>query len=73
MAFYFMLGAGHHNMVLLAPYPVQRISLNYSMFKVSFIQGLRSNSQGCQMVCFQTKNTNLGKFWSLAMEDVFIF
>jgi hypothetical protein len=23
-----------------------------------------SNSdQGCQMVCFQTKNTNLGKFW----------
>jgi hypothetical protein len=19
--------------------------------------------QGCQMVCFQTKNTNLGKFW----------
>jgi hypothetical protein len=20
-------------------------------------------SQGCQMVCFQTKNPNLGKFW----------
>jgi ferredoxin-like protein FixX len=20
--------------------------------------------QGCKMVCFQTKNTNLGKFWS---------
>jgi hypothetical protein len=20
--------------------------------------------QGCQMVCFQTKNPNLGKFWS---------
>jgi hypothetical protein len=19
--------------------------------------------QGCQMVCFQTKNTNLGQFW----------
>jgi hypothetical protein len=21
------------------------------------------NDQGCQMVCFQTKNPNLGKFW----------
>jgi hypothetical protein len=21
------------------------------------------DNQGCQMVCFQTKNTNLGKFW----------
>jgi hypothetical protein len=21
------------------------------------------NPQGCQMVCFQTKNTNLGNFW----------
>jgi hypothetical protein len=20
-------------------------------------------AQGCQMVCFQTKNPNLGKFW----------
>jgi hypothetical protein len=24
----------------------------------------RSRQQGCQMVSFQTKNTNLGKFWS---------
>jgi hypothetical protein len=23
----------------------------------------RSPEQGCQMVCFQTKNLNLGKFW----------
>jgi hypothetical protein len=22
-----------------------------------------SGKQGCQMVCFQTKNPNLGKFW----------
>jgi hypothetical protein len=22
-----------------------------------------SSSQGCQMVCFQTKNPNLGEFW----------
>jgi hypothetical protein len=25
--------------------------------------GLCAIKQGCQMVCFQTKNTNLGKFW----------
>jgi hypothetical protein len=31
-------------------------------------------SQGCQMVCFQTKNPNLGKFWSaLDLENVYVF
>jgi hypothetical protein len=31
--------------------------------------------QGCQMVCFQTKNINLGKFWMTLhrMENVEIF
>jgi hypothetical protein len=30
--------------------------------------------EGCQMVCFRTKNPNLGKFWSVfALEDVGIF
>jgi hypothetical protein len=30
--------------------------------------------QGCQMVCFQTKNPNLGKYWRVfAMKDVGIF
>jgi hypothetical protein len=30
--------------------------------------------QGCQMVCFQTKNPNLGKFLAgLAMENLGIF
>jgi hypothetical protein len=24
---------------------------------------IAGNIQGCQMVCFQTKNPNLGKFW----------
>jgi hypothetical protein len=28
---------------------------------VTFIQ--KSSHQGCQMVCFRTKNPNLGKFW----------
>jgi hypothetical protein len=32
-------------------------------------------SQGCQMVCFQTKNPNLGKFWNALcrLENVDIF
>jgi hypothetical protein len=25
---------------------------------------MMSRNQGCQMVCFQNKNPNLGKFWS---------
>jgi hypothetical protein len=29
--------------------------------------------QGCQMICFQTKNPNLGKFWRDWMENVDIF
>jgi hypothetical protein len=31
-----------------------------------------TTGQSCQMVCFQTKNPNLGKLWR-AMEDVGIF
>jgi hypothetical protein len=34
----------------------------------------RSPGQGCQMVYFQTKNTNMGKFWEgTAIEDVGLF
>jgi hypothetical protein len=33
------------------------------MKKINYAGGL----QGCQMVCFQTKNPNLGKFW-MALE-----
>jgi hypothetical protein len=36
--------------------------------------GQGSCKQGCQMALFQTKNTNLVKFWrGLAVEDVGIF
>jgi hypothetical protein len=27
-------------------------------------QALAVREQGCQMVCFQSKNPNLGRFWS---------
>jgi hypothetical protein len=37
-------------------------------------QQLRLSQQGCQMVRFQTKNPNLGKFWrALGMKKVGIF
>jgi hypothetical protein len=45
----------------------------FRLCKPRSLQGTRENKskkigkngaeQGCQMVCFQTKNTNLGKFW----------
>jgi hypothetical protein len=28
-------------------------------------------NQGCQMVCFQTKNPTLGKFWSVLQWQIF--
>jgi hypothetical protein len=33
----------------------------------------RTSEQGCQMVCFQTKNPNLGKFWRVLQWEIFIY
>jgi hypothetical protein len=30
-------------------------------------------NQGCQMVCFQTKNPNLGKFWRVLQWKIMVF
>jgi hypothetical protein len=29
--------------------------------------------QGCQMVCFQTKNANLGKFWKVLQWKMLVY
>jgi hypothetical protein len=29
--------------------------------------------QGCQMVCFQTKNPDLGKFWRVLLWKIFVY
>jgi hypothetical protein len=29
--------------------------------------------QGCQMVCFQTKNPNLGKFWRVLPWEILVY
>jgi hypothetical protein len=30
-------------------------------------------NQGCQMVCFQSKNTNLGKFWRVLQGKILVY
>jgi hypothetical protein len=48
------------------------------VIKASWVSASKNNvrlkNQGCQMVCFQTKNPNLGKFWRVfVMENLGIF
>jgi hypothetical protein len=31
------------------------------------------HDQGCQMVCFQTKNTNLGQFWRVLQWKMLVY
>jgi hypothetical protein len=35
-------------------------------YTLAILAGYRGR-QGCQMVCFQTKNPNLGKFWKVLL------
>jgi hypothetical protein len=35
----------------------------FSRLSEDFYKTDPNNKQGCQMVCFQTKNPNLGKLW----------
>jgi hypothetical protein len=39
-----------------------RMEIGKKVFESSMLR-MHNNSQGCQMLCFQTKNTNLGKLW----------
>jgi hypothetical protein len=32
-----------------------------------------TSRQGCQMVCFQTKNPNLGKFWRVFLWKILVY
>jgi hypothetical protein len=36
-------------------------------------QSSGNTNQGCQMVCFQTKNPNLGKFWSVLQWKMLVY
>jgi hypothetical protein len=37
------------------------------------MHSLTNGSQGCQMVCFQTKNPNLGKFWRVLQWKILVY
>jgi hypothetical protein len=41
----------------------REIGVNELFGRNFFSEDLAAWHQGCQMVCFQTKNPNLGKFW----------
>jgi hypothetical protein len=44
------------------------------MFKSGiFFSDFWYTKQGCQMVCFQTKNPNLGKFWRVLQWKIFVY
>jgi hypothetical protein len=49
------------------------ISKKFELMEYSFEFFFRANDQGCQMVYFQTKNTNLGKFWRFLKWKMFIY
>jgi hypothetical protein len=42
-------------------------------FENLFFFGGKSSSQGCQMVCFQTKNPNLGKFCRVLLWKILVY
>jgi hypothetical protein len=53
-----------HKNVIKTLAPAAFFSSAGIMACVSTVDNVRSlPPQGCQMVCFQTKNPNLGKFW----------
>jgi hypothetical protein len=38
-----------------------------------FSQNFSARTQGCQLVCFQTKNSNLGKVWRVLEWKVLVY
>jgi hypothetical protein len=46
-----------------------RLKVLQPLCRCFFLTGLH---QGCQMVCFQTKNPNLGKFWRVLLWKILV-
>jgi hypothetical protein len=47
--------------------------LHISSADRSLITDIITPSQGCQTVCFQTKNPNLGKFWRVLLWKILVY
>jgi hypothetical protein len=43
------------------------------LMKVKCSNDRHPSNQGCQMVCFQTKNPNLGKFWRVLQWKMLVY
>jgi hypothetical protein len=46
---------------------------NLNIFLYILISSNLLQHQGCQMVCFQTKNPNLGKFWRVLQWKILVY
>jgi hypothetical protein len=56
-----------------APEPATMTTMTTQYIKSNFQTLVGSRvPQGCQMVCFQTKNPNLGKFWRVLQWKMFV-
>jgi hypothetical protein len=51
--------------------------MQFSLFSLRLHAKFRGSSptivQGCQMVCFQTKNSDLGKFWRVLQWKILVY
>jgi hypothetical protein len=52
---------------------LQQVKSGNPDFRVKKIGRKHSAVQGCQMVCFQTKNPNLGKFWWVLRWNLLVY
>jgi hypothetical protein len=54
--------------------PVTKLHMYVLGYEISntVVKTVCSRNQGCQMVCFQTKNPNLGKFWRALQWNILV-
>jgi hypothetical protein len=51
----------------------QPLALRYGVESTFFRTGLKCGYVGCQMVYFETKNTNLGVFWRSLERKILVY
>jgi hypothetical protein len=61
------------NMSSSMPSRLCRHTLPMYLVRLVVIWPVTGSDQGCQMVCFQTKNPNLGKFWRVLLWKILVY
>jgi hypothetical protein len=59
-------------MLILGPY-FHRLHFYFIRFKNIFSAAVHSSWPGCQMVCFRTKNSNLGELWRVLRWKMLVY